>query len=338
MQTAAHSFRLPAQLLASSPPERRGIARDQVRLLVLERSSGRIHHAVFTEIGKFLNPGDLLVFNNSRTLPAVLNGTDAKNQEHVEVRLAEHLPDDSWYALIVSKQLPGKIVFNGRIFAEVLDPHPWNDSVWRIRFSINGNALLNELYRMGEPVRYEYVAQPWDLRYYQTVYALQPGSAEMPSAGRAFTWRMLFELKSAGIEIASVTLHTGLSFYLKEVMEPENSEEEFFVTESSAEKINRAIAQSRRVIAVGTSVVRALETAANNGDVQRTHDYTKLKITADSHLKIVNSLLTGFHEPEASHLDLLSAFLPASTILKEYEQALAAGYLWHEFGDLNLIL
>jgi S-adenosylmethionine:tRNA ribosyltransferase-isomerase len=254
------------------------------------------------------------------------------------VRLAEHLPDDSWYALILSKQPIGRILFNDRIFAEVLDAHPWIDSVWRIRFSINGNALLDELYRMGEPVRYEYVAQPWDLRYYQTVYALQPGSAEMPSAGRAFTWRMLFELKKAGIEIASVTLHTGLSFYLKEVMEPENSEEEFFISDSAAEKINCAITQDRRLIAVGTSVVRALESAAKSGAVQKMHDYTKLKITANSHLKIVNSLLTGFHEPEASHLDLLSAFLPADVIRKEYEQALTAGYLWHEFGDLNLIL
>jgi S-adenosylmethionine:tRNA ribosyltransferase-isomerase len=121
-------------------------------------------------------------------------------------------------------------------------------------------------------------------------------------------------------------------------MAPENSEEEFFISDFAAEKINSAISQNRRVIAVGTSVVRALESAANNGAVHKMHAYTKLKITTDSHLKIVNSLLTGFHEPEASHLDLLSAFLPADVIWKEYQQALAAGYLWHEFGDLNLIL
>jgi len=205
--------------------------------------------------------------------------------------------------------------------------------------------LVDTIYRIGRPVRYEYVSAPWNLDYYQTVYANQPGSAEMPSAGRPFTWQMLLSLKRRGIATAFVLLHTGLSSYMDDELDARHpvSEEEYLIGEDAAERINRAHQQGGRVIAVGTTVVRALESAADaQGRVplgrEAGHGYTRLHITAQHTLKAVDGLLTGLHEPEASHLDLLTAFLPAETIRQAYEDAVQMRYLWHEFGDLNLIL
>lgn len=213
--------------------------------------------------------------------------------------------------------------------------------MWKLRFSAAGTELVDLIYRLGKPIRYEYVSAPWDLDYYQTVYATEPGSAEMPSAGRAFTWKLLLDLKHRGIDTAYVVLHTGLSSYMDDELDSQQpaSEEEYLVNSTTAEKIRRTRERSGRVIAIGTSVVRALESiATDNGDVPEAHGYTQLKIDHQHQLKAVDGLLTGLHEPEASHLSLLSAFLPAEKIRRAYEEAVARRYLWHEFGDLNLIL
>jgi S-adenosylmethionine:tRNA ribosyltransferase-isomerase len=200
--------------------------------------------------------------------------------------------------------------------------------------------LIDCIYRLGRPVRYEHVSQPWGLDYFQTVYAREPGSAEMPSAGRAFTWKLLLGLQRRGIDSARIVLHTGLSSYLDDELDGKHiaSEEEYFVSESAAAKINRARTMGHRVIAVGTTVVRALESAtASDGLVRPGHRYTRLRVTADHRLRAVSGLLTGLHEPEASHLDLLAAFMSADRIQSAYEEAVRMRYLWHEFGDLNLI-
>lgn len=163
----------------------------------------------------------------------------------------------------------------------------------------------------------------------------------MPSAGRAFTWKLIFDLKRSRVNIASIVLHTGLSSYMDDVLDAKHpsSEEEFFISEATAEKINNAHSKGGRVIAVGTTVVRALESAVDGtGKVIAMHRYTRLHITAEHVLKAVDGLLTGLHEPEASHLDLLSAFIPKEKIRQSYEEAIKRKYLWHEFGDLNLIL
>ena len=163
----------------------------------------------------------------------------------------------------------------------------------------------------------------------------------MPSAGRAFTWKLLFDLQRAGVKIAYLVLHTGLSSYLDDELDQQHaaSEEEYFLSAQTAAKINAARAQDGRVVAVGTTVVRALEaTISEAGIAQPGHGYTRLRITAAHQLRAVDGLLTGLHEPEASHLDLLSAFLPPVRIRAAYEEAVARRYLWHEFGDLNLIL
>jgi S-adenosylmethionine:tRNA ribosyltransferase-isomerase len=348
--SAPFSFVLPQELSAKEPPERRGVARDRVRLLVIDRHDQRVEHSRFDRLGDYLRAGDLLVFNSSRTLPAVLDGCDSAGGPCIEMRLAEHLPDDSWLALLLCQEggpfacglREGmRVAFGGGLSATVHERDRAMPRLWKVRFSRSGSELIELLYRLGKPVRYEYVSAPWGLDYYQTVYAREPGSAEMPSAGRAFTWQLLFALQRRGVEAAHIVLHTGLSSYLDDELDAQHvaSEEEYFVSEESAAKVNRARASGRRVIAVGTTVVRALESVAEeSGRVRASHGYTRLRITANHELRAVDGLLTGLHEPEASHLDLLTAFLPGERIRTAYEEAVRRGYLWHEFGDLNLIV
>jgi len=347
--SAPFSFTLPPELAADEPPERRGIARDEVRLLVIDRASGQLEHTRFDHFGEFLRAGDLLVFNSSRTLPASLSGC-VEQGPCIEIRLAEHLPDDSWLALLRCQRgdpfscglRPKMLVDLGQgLTATIRKRDEHIPRLWQLSFSKSGSELINAFYLVGRPVRYEYVSAPWGLDYYQTVYAREPGSAEMPSAGRAFTWRLLFDLQRRGVETAYIVLHTGLSSYLDEELDAQHpaSEEEYFVSERAADKINEAHARGGRVIAVGTTVVRTLESATDEQKrVQAGHGYTRLHITANHALKAVDGLLTGLHEPEASHLDLLTSFLPAEKIKEAYQEAVRQKYLWHEFGDLNLIL
>ncbi len=348
--SAPFAFTLPPELSAKEPPERRGIARDQVRLMVIDRQSFQVQHSRFDRLGAFLRPDDLLVFNSSRTLPAVLEGCEAPVGACMQVRLAEHLPDDSWLALLLCQQGEPfacglqsglQIHFSPQLSAVVEERDQIIPRLWKLRFSKSGTELINLLYRLGQPIRYEYVSAPWNLDYYQTIYAKEPGSAEMPSAGRAFTWKLLFELQRQGIQTAHIVLHAGLSSYMDDDLDAQHlaSEEEYFISEATAEKINQTHQAGGRVIAVGTTVVRALESAVDEtGKVHAGHDYTRLRITASHSLTAVEGLLTGLHEPEASHLDLLTAFLPPEVIQKAYQEAVYDRYLWHEFGDLNLII
>jgi S-adenosylmethionine:tRNA ribosyltransferase-isomerase len=345
------AFNLPAELSADRPPERRGLARDLVRLLVIDRHADTLTHTRFDRISALLAPGDLLVFNSSRTLPATLIGRAKQSKLTVEVRLAELLPDGTWLALLVpsaQKKTENVVAerlildFEGDFSCEILQRDKRIPRLWRLRFSKSGTEFLDLVYRVGQPVRYRYLSAPWRLSYYQNVYALQPGASEMPSAGRAFTWKLLLQLRSQGVENASITLHTGLSSYLDSELDRQHlaSEEEYWVSEEAANKVRRTRDSGHRIIAVGTTVVRALESAAaeSGGQVRACHRYTRLRITADYQLQVVDGLLTGLHEPEASHLDLLAAFVPPEKIYAAYNQAIQRRYLWHEFGDLNLIL
>jgi S-adenosylmethionine:tRNA ribosyltransferase-isomerase len=355
------SFKLPPELVAKEPPEHRGISRDEVKLMVINRSNYQIEHAHFYSIGKFLRPGDLLVFNSSRTLPASLDGyvVSSVGIIPIEVRLAEHLPDDFWLVLPSYKTdgfnnnnnndnslLPifengMEIQFGRGLIAKVYEPDDNIPRLWKVKFSKSGTQLMELLYHFGQPIRYEYVSNAWDLDYYQTVYARQPGSAEMPSAGRAFTWKLLLGLKRHGIGMAYIFLHTGISSYMDDTLDLQHpaSEEEYSVSHRAAKMVNKTHSHGGRAIAVGTTVVRTLESvASNNGNIDGGHGYTRLHIAANHKLKTVDGSLTGLHEPEASHLDLLTAFLPTENIHKSYEEAIQRKYLWHEFGDLNLIL
>jgi S-adenosylmethionine:tRNA ribosyltransferase-isomerase len=348
--TAPFSFTLPPELAAHEPPERRGTPRDHVRLLVTGRRTGALTHSRFDQLGDFLRRGDLLVFNSSRTLPASLHGCQAPVGPCMEVRLAQQLPDGHWLALLLCERGDPfgcglregmEIDFGKGLKARVFDRDGEVPRLWHLKFGKEGDALLQALYEVGQPIRYEHVSAPFDLDYYQTVYAREPGSAEMPSAGRAFTWKLLFDLRRRGVDTAYVVLHTGLSSYMDDEVDRLHLPfgEEYFITASTAQKVNRTRAVSGRVIAVGTTVVKALETVADAaGQVHPGHGYTKLHVTADHRLRAVDGLLTGLHEPEASHLDLLAAFLPSSALRAGYEEAVRQGYLWHEFGDLNLIV
>src|ERR1700730_13508919 len=321
----AFAFTLPPELSAKEPPERRGIPRDQVKLLVIDRATGKIEHSRFDKIDKHLRKNDLLVFNSSRTLPASMHGCDCsrKHGPCMEVRLAERLPDDSWLALLLCEKgdpfgcglrAAMQIQFAEGLTATVEERDARIPRLWKLRFSISGTALVDLIYRLGKPIRYEYISVPLDLDYYQTVYATEPGSAEMPSAGRAFTWKLLLDLKRRGIDSAYIVLHTGLSSYMDDELDRAHlaSEEEYFVSATTAERINRARKSGGRVIAVGTTAVPALGTNVHAcGRVRAQRGYTRLRIDNEHRLKAVDGLLTGLHEPEASHLDLLSAFLPA---------------------------
>jgi S-adenosylmethionine:tRNA ribosyltransferase-isomerase len=345
-------FHLPSELNADRPPERRGVARDGVRLLAIDRYSGTFTHTRFDRITEFLTPGDLLVFNSSRTLPATLVGSATRSNLKVEVRLAELLPDGTWLALVLvppalsrAKNLVTeglKVDFGQELSCEVLEQDQRIPRLWKLRFSKSGTEFLDLVYRIGQPIRYRYLSAPWRLGYYQNVYSLRPGAAEMPSAGRAFTWRLLLRLRKRGVESAAIALHTGLSSYLDNEFDRQHlaSEEEYWISEEAAAKIGRAKNSGRRIVAIGTTVVRALESTAADfgGEVRACHRYTQLRISAGYRLQVVDGLLTGLHEPEASHLDLLAAFVPSPTIFAAYNEAIARRYLWHEFGDLNLIL
>jgi len=344
------TFELPPELAAREPAEQRGLSRDGVRLMVIDRQANRVEHTRFNRLAEYLRPGDLLVFNTSRTLPASLTGCEAPPEPCIEVRLAEHLPDDSWLALLLCReedlfacglQSGIELSFGEGLQGVVYERDPEIPRLWKIRFSKTGTDLVDAIYRVGRPIRYEYVSAPWDLDYYQNVYANEPGSIEMPSAGRAFTWQLLFDLRRRGIETAYVVLHTGLSSYMDRELDARHpvSEEEYYISPGAAEMVSRRRRAGGRVIAVGTTVVRALESAAATGGmVQAGRGYTRLRIAASHTLQAVDGLLTGLHEPAASHLDLLTAFLPAERISAAYEEAVRLGYLWHEFGDLNLIL
>jgi S-adenosylmethionine:tRNA ribosyltransferase-isomerase len=328
-------FELPADLEAREPPEVRGLARDQVRLMVSHLADDWVEHHRFVDLPRVLNPGDLLVANDSATLPAALT---AYRQDGTEIALhiSTHLPADLW--VVEPRRIsaaPGETLqLAGGAQAVLLLPYLDSQRLWVAHFDTDVNQLM-ELH--GRPITYAYVDGHWPLEMYQTVYAGPPGSAEMPSAGRAFTPDVLSDLAHRGIEFVTLTLHTGVASL--ELHERPYAEE-YWVPELTAKAVRRAKTEGRRVIAVGTTVVRALESAAEvgSGEVVATHAWTDLMITPERGVRVVNSLLTGFHEPRATHLAMLEAIAGRRHLETTYASALAQRYLWHEFGDLHLIL
>lgn len=340
MLDTAH-FTLPGTLRASLPAELRGLRRDRVRLLVLDRAARSIRHARFDELNQFLLDGDLLVFNSSRTLPAALPARRPDGTV-VELRLCVRRTD-SWDVLCVEPAPPHhnlplrsgeELDLGGGEPARVAARRADIPFLWRIEV---GNGAFDALLRFGRPIHYSYVPVPVPLYYYQTVYAARPGSAETPSAGRAFTWELLLGLRRAGVAMAELVLHTGLSSFQDDAYDAEHHlfEEWFDVSASTAAAVNAA----RRVVAVGTTVVRALETSVQlDGTVVPVVGWTALQITPGFRLQAVDALLTGFHEPQASHFELLRAFVDAPLLERAYAEAIEREYLWHEFGDTMLII
>jgi S-adenosylmethionine:tRNA ribosyltransferase-isomerase len=346
-------FTLPPELEASEPPEARGLARDDVRLMVSYRACDRVVHARFREIGRFLRPGDLLVVNTSGTMNAALQIFREDGAE-LELHLSTHLPADLW---TVELRLPGEngstpfrdgrageiLRLPGGATAELLAPYATDRRteasgpvrLWVAALHLPA-ALHAYLAEYGFPIRYGYVKRAWPAEYYQTVYATETGSAEMPSAGRAFTPELITRLVARGVQIAPLLLHTGVASL--EDHEPPY-EEEYRVPAETARLVNAAHADGRRVIAVGTTVVRALETVTDaDGETHPGEGWTRLVVTPERGIRALDALLTGLHEPRASHLALLEALAGRDHLRVAYAEALRKRYLWHEFGDLHLIL
>jgi S-adenosylmethionine:tRNA ribosyltransferase-isomerase len=345
----APAFQLPPANHATAPPEARGLARDEVRLLVAERGSGALEHAIFRDLPQHLRAGDLLVVNVSATLPAAVPGTLGRRAERVELRFATAAPDlelhGSWW--IVELRSPDgarpyrgaaageRVALPGETEVELVAPYAGGTRLWLAR--IHGRAPLREfLAAHGHPIRYGYVPREWPLEHYQTVFATEPGSAEMPSAGRPFTLELITACAARGVLIAPLTLHTGVSSLERgEAPYPER----YRVPEETARLVNAVRWWGGRVIAVGTTAVRALETvAADDGTVVAGEGWTRLVVTPERGMHAVDGLITGWHEPEASHLQLLEAVAGPELLAASYAEALAHGYLWHEFGDSHLIL
>lgn len=335
-------FELPSYLNASMPPERRGIRRDHVKLMVQDRKTGQTEHNRFFNLDQYLKIGDVLILNSSRTVPSKLRSKllrDSKvYQNEVEIRLARRKNEQIWEALVICEDIAkgDQLLFSEKLSGKVLNA-PNNSPFITIKFSVKGSALYEEIYPIGEPVRYEYINSPWELDYYQTVFVTHPGSVEMPSAGRAFSWELLFKLQKKGVKIVFIQLHTGLSYLLDDKWDhsPTENYEEYQIPQEAWEDILQAKMEGQRVIAVGTTVVRAIETAAATGELA---GWTNLYVRKNYGLKIADGIITGMHEPEASHLDMLTAFVNQNDLITAYQEAVEKGYLWHEFGDMNLIL
>lgn len=337
-----YDFYLPPALNASHPPERRGLRRDHVKMMVLDRDTGVVKHDHFFQLDHYLNPGDVLVLNNSRTIPAIFKADWLRKGKllanKIEIRLAKKNNDSAWEVLIVADGIKAgdQLFFSNSLKAKVIG-EVFKSPLKIIHFSLQGRELFEAFYLLGEPVRYEYINHPWKLDYYQTVFACQPGSVEMPSAGRAFSWELLWKLQRKGIKLAYLQLHTGLSYLLDDDYghSPEDHFEEYSISEEDMAAIVEAKASGGKVVAVGTTVVRALETAIAKSNLE---GWTNLYVTAEYKLRLVDGIISGFHEPKASHLDLLTAFVPEQTLFAAYETAIEQKYLWHEFGDINLII
>ena len=335
-------FARPAALQATRAPEARGLARDAVRLLVSTPSDH--HHTHFANLANFLRAGDLLVVNRSATLPASLpaEGKGGPFILNLSTRYSSSvwLAEPRWSAVEPGPLpfAPGEQVRVAGLDAKLLSPYPGLPRLWFVQFE---RPLDEAIRQHGRPIRYGYVQGEHTLDAYQTVFASVPGSAEMPSAARPFTERVLERLSRKGVNLASVILHTGVSSLEIETDDIEQHPlypEPFSVPSETARAVNETRAKGGRVIAVGTTVVRALESAWDGQGVYATEGFTRLYLHPGRPVHVVNGLLTGFHDPKASHLAMLYAIAGKELVQEGYAQAVAAAYLWHEFGDSHLIL
>jgi S-adenosylmethionine:tRNA ribosyltransferase-isomerase len=354
-------FDLPSELEAGEPPEARGLRRDEVRLMVSYLDDDRVVHSSFRDLPDFLEAGDTLVVNTSGTMNAALPA-EYRDGTPLTVHLSTHLPADLWVVELRSSSgdepvldgKPGKvlilpegasIVLQTPYLSENRGRGDGSNRLWlaTLNLPVNFNDYLE---RHGSPIRYRYVRESWPASYYQTVYATEVGSAEMPSAGRAFTPELITRLVAKGVHIVPLILHTGVA----SLEDDEPPYEEFYrVPPETARTVNATRTAGRRVVAVGTTVVRALETVTKDGVTHPGEGWTDLFITPERGVRSVNAMLTGLHEPRSTHLSMLEALAgrgsvcPLATAGRDhlkaaYSEALKEGYLWHEFGDLHMIL
>jgi len=345
LSVASLGFVLDPEHEAHQPPEAAGGRRDQVRLLVSDGDAMPVH-ARFTSLGEFLRAGDLVVVNTSATVPAAV---DAR------------LPDGDPVVVHFSGELPGGMLLvevrqpaHGATVPRVIDEPVEIDllglgtvrlharfadskRLWIATATFAGDVgVLDFLDAHGRPIRYRHVPREWPIEAYQTVFAREPGSVEMPSAARPFSTELVTDLVGRGVGVAPLVLHTGVSSL-------EGDErpypERYSVPRATATAIGATRQNGGRVIAIGTTVVRALATVTDErGIVHPGSGWTDLMVTADTPVESVDGLLTGWHEPESTHLLMLESFAARDVLGAAYAAALDGGYLWHEFGDSHLIL
>jgi S-adenosylmethionine:tRNA ribosyltransferase-isomerase len=340
-----YTYDLPEALEASEPPEARGLTRDAVRMLVSYRGSGSVVPSSFVFLPRFLQPGDLLVVNTSGTLPAAVDAV-ASDGTALVLHLSTQLEEGRW--VVEPRRVVGhtterwagpppspRLRLAGTASAVLEQPYGDQGRLWIARLDL-GARTLTWLAAHGRPIRYGYVDRPWPIQMYQNVYAAHPGSAEMPSAGRPFTPEAITALVAKGVGVAPLVLHTGVaSLEADELPYPER----VMVPESTAAWVNAAHRGGHRVIAVGTTVVRALETAGDGDGRASAYDgWTDLVISPERGVRVVDGMITGWHEPASSHLMMLEAIAGRDLLQASYETALAEGFRWHEFGDTHLIL
>jgi len=339
---------LQPELEASEPPEATsGRSRADVRLMVSRTAAGELSHHAFTELPDLLLPGDLVVVNNSATLPAAVTVTAGIGAAPLTVHFSTAMPDGDWLVELRSGHghattpsdtgEPGqRIELSGGVVLSLTSR--FSRRLWRARLSA---AVIPYLLRHGCPIRYSHVPRAWPIDAYQTVFATWPGSAEMPSAARPFTAEIVTRLVSRGIVVAPVTLHTGVSS-LEGGEDP--YPESYDVPAATARLVSLTRRNGGRVIAAGTTVVRALESAAVRDEasgeyqVRAAAGWTSYVVTPQTGVAVVDGLLTGLHEPRSTHLWMLAAVTGADLLGRCYRAAADFGYRWHEFGDVHLLL
>jgi len=342
---AAHAARfvVPPDSEAAAPPEARGLARDQVRMAVV--TPERTHHRVARELPSWLEPGDLLVVNTSGTLPSAL--VVERHGAGWGLHVSGELDDGSWVVELrrpdchgPGRPEPGEVLrLPGGVRLRIGAPHPVGQTrLWRAT-TLPAADRVAYLRRHGTPIRYSYLDGAWPIEDFQNVYAAVPGSAEMPSAGRPLSRHVLVDLMSAGVVVAPLVLHTGVAS--QEAHEPPQPER-VSVPLPTARLVELTRRSGGRVVAVGTTVVRALESAVGaDAGVTAYDGWTSLVLGPGRPARVVTGLLTGLHEPEASHLDLLEAVAGRALVDRAYADVTAPDaphYLWHEFGDSMLLL
>jgi S-adenosylmethionine:tRNA ribosyltransferase-isomerase len=370
-------FDLRPELEAHEPPEARGTTRDDVRMLVSRTASGEVDQHAFAELPDLLLPGDLVIVNNTATLPAAVGLPAVAGPAPMSVHFSTAMPDGDWLVELRSGRGGTSVPFAGGTAGDHLDlpggavlrlDRRFSARLWRGRLS---TAVIPYLLRHGQPIRYSYVPAEWPIEAYQTIFATFPGSAEMPSASRPFSPEIVTRLVSRGIGIAPITLHTGVSS-LEGGEDP--YPESYDVPAATARLVNLTRRAGGRVIAAGTTVVRALESAAltdgrpggasshsgpcsgdadhggalhgrayhggtcYDGPVSATAGWTSHVVTRESGVAVVDGLLTGLHEPRSTHLWMLGAFTSDEMLRRCYRAAAESGFRWHEFGDVHLLL
>ena len=340
MNVKDYDYDLQEELIAQDPMEERSSS----RLMVLDRQTGDVEHRHFTDILEYLHPGDCLVINNTKVIPARLFGVKEDTQAKIEVLLLKRKENDIWETLVKpgKKAKPGtKLVFgDGLLTAEVVDVVEEGNRLIQFHYDGIFEEILDQLGQMPLP---PYIThQLKDKNRYQTVYAKYDGSAAAPTAGLHFTKELLQKVKDMGVDIAEVTLHVGLGTFrpvkVENVLDHHMHSEFYMVSQEAADKINRAKESGHRVIAVGTTSTRTLEAAADeNGRLHETSGWTEIFIYPGYQFKVIDALITNFHLPQSTLVMLVSALAGREHVLHAYEIAVKERYRFFSFGDAMLI-